>query len=198
MVILAPVGGLGAVSVDRVARTLRGTRCRKIGHMSGRLGDFLSRVFNLHQQRLRLTGQGFALPDDPLTLHPAAKRVVTICNLFANQNKSIADIAELLDTKTSRVISALVKGRVIADRRHSSKPVKQERRSAPKYHLPANRETGQSDYSRAACGVVGDETVSAFIFLEVIKSDERCHECSVRYNGWEHSAISGLDDGYRH
>ena len=138
------------------------------------------------------------MPDDPLTLHPAAKRVVAICNLFANQNKSIADIAELLDTKTSRVISALVKGRVIADRRHSSKPVEQERRSAPKYHLPANRETGQSDYSRALCGPVGDETVSAFIFLEVIRSDERCHECSVRYNGCEQSAVSGLEDGSRH
>lgn len=169
--------------------------------MSGRLGYFLSRVFNLHRLRsgrLRLTGQGFAMPDDPLTLHPAAKRVVAICNLFANQNKSIADIAELLDTKTSRVISALVKGGVIADRRNSSKPVKQERRSAPKYHLPANRETGQSDYSRALCGPGGDETVSEFIFLEVIRSDERCHECSVRYNGCEHSAVSGLEDGYRH
>ena len=169
--------------------------------MSGRLGYFLSRVFNPRQQtleRLPLTGQGFAMPDDPLTLHPAAKRVVAICNLFANQNKSITDIAELLDTKTSFVIAALIKGGVVADRRHSSKPVKQERRSAPNYHLPANRETGRSDYSRALCGVVGDETVSEFIFLEVIRSDERCHECSVRYNGCEHSAVSGLEDGYLH
>ena len=79
--------------------------------MSGRLGYFLSRVFNPRQQtleRLPLTGQGFAMPDDPLTLHPAAKRVVAICNLFANQNKSITDIAELLDTKTSFVLAALI------------------------------------------------------------------------------------------
>jgi len=168
--------------------------------MSGRIGHFLSRVFNPHQQRSeRLpTRQGFTMPDDPLTLHPAAKRVVNICNLFANQNKSITDIAELLDTKTSLVISALIKGGVIADRRHSSKAVKQERRSAPKYHLPLTSETGRSDYSRALCGVVDDETVSEFIFLKVIRSDERCHECSVRYNRCEHSAVSGLEDGYRH
>jgi hypothetical protein len=169
--------------------------------MSGRLGYLLSRIFNPHQQRperLPLTRPGFAMPDDPIILHPAAKRVVTICNLFANQNKSIPDIAELLDTKTSLVISALIKGGVIADRRQSSKPVQQERRSAPKYHLPLTRETGRSDYSRALCGVVGDETVSEFIFLEVIRSDERCHECSVRYNGREYSPVSELEDRNGH
>ena len=152
--------------------------------MSGRLGDFLWRIFNPHRQlaeTLPLRRQGFAMPDDPLTLHPAAKRVVTICNLFANQHKSVADIAGLLDTKTSLVISALIEGGVVPDRRHSNKPVTQDRRSAPKYHLALTRETGISDYVRALCGVVCDETVSEFIFLEVIRSDERCHECSARH-----------------
>ena len=171
--------------------------------MSGRLGYFLWRIFNPQRQmpeKVPLRGQRFAMPDDPLTLHPAAKRVVTICNLFANQDKSIAEIAGLLDTKASLVLSALIKGGVIADRRHSNKTVKQDRRSALKYHLPLTRETGRSDYSRALCGVVCDETVSEFIFLEVIRSDERCHECLTRHNRSAHSAVSfsGLDEGYRH
>ena len=170
--------------------------------MSGRLGYFFSRMFNPHRQMpesLPLRGQGFAMPDDPLTLHPAAKRVVTVCNLFANQNKSIEEIAWLLDTKSSLVISALIKGGVIPDRRQSNKSVKQDRRSGPKYHLPLTRETGTSDYFRALCGVVCDETVSEFIFLEVIRSDERCHECSARYNRSEHGSVSlcGLEEGHR-
>ena len=161
--------------------------------MSGRLGYFLWRIFNPHRQLPEnppLRRQGFAMPDDPRTLHPAAKRVVTICNLFANQHKSVTDIAGLLDTKTSLVISALIEGGVVPDRRYSNKPVKQDRRSAPKYHLPLTRETGISDYVRALCGVVCDETVSEFIFLEVIRSDERCDECLARHNRCEPSPVS--------
>src|SRR5215510_9642697 len=122
--------------------------------MSGRLGYFLWRIFNPHQQLEEnppLRQQGFEMPDDPVTLHPAEKRVVTICNLFANQHKSVADIAGLLDTKPSLVISALIEGGVVPDRRHSNKPVKQDRRSAPKFHLPLTRETGTSDYVTALC-----------------------------------------------
>ena len=171
--------------------------------MSGRLGYFLWRVFKPHRQLPEKPPSkqlGFAMPDDPLTLHPAAKRVVTICNLFANQHKSIADIAGLLDTTASLVISALIEGGVVPDRRHSNKPVEQDRRSAPKYHLPLTRETGVSDYVRALCGVVCDETVSEFIFLEVIRSDERCDECLARHNRCDPSpvSVSGPEAGYRH
>jgi len=88
------------------------------------------------------------------------------------------------------VISALIEGGVVPDRRHSNKPVKQDRRSAPKYHLPLTRETGRSDYVRALCGVVCDETVSEFIFLEVIRSHERCDECLARHNRCEPSPVS--------
>ena len=170
--------------------------------MSGRLSHFLWRIFNPSKQlaeRFPLRTQGFAMPEDPLTLHPAAKRVVTICNLFANQNKSVAEIAGLLDTKTSLVISALIKGGVIADRRRSNKPVKQDRRSAPKYHLPLTRETGP-DYSRAVCGAVCDETVNEFIFFEVIRSDERCRECLARHTRYNPDSprFSGPEQRYKH
>ena len=72
--------------------------------MPGKLGNFPWRFLNPPARLQR--GRGFAMPDDPLILDPAAKRVVTICNLFANQNQSVADIGRLLDTKTSLVINA--------------------------------------------------------------------------------------------
>jgi hypothetical protein len=50
-------------------------------------------------------------------LHAAARRRVAICNLFANESKSVGEIAELIDTKTSKVISALVEEELI-DRRN--------------------------------------------------------------------------------
>jgi hypothetical protein len=139
------------------------------------------------------------MPEDPLTLHPAEKRRVAICNLFANESKSVGEIAELLDTKTSKVISALVKEALIPDRRLSSQAVEIDRRSAPKYHLPSTWETGsRSNYYKALCGVVGDETVSQHIFLEVIKDRERCEECSLRYSQWEQDAVSASSTGYGH
>lgn len=137
----------------------------------------------------------FAMPEDPLMLHPAARRRVAICNLFANESKSVGEIAELLDTKTSKVISALVKEQLIPDRRQSSQPVAQDRRSAPKYHLPSTWEA-RSNYFKALCGVVGEETVNQHIFLEVIKNHERCDECGVRYSQWEQDAVAASEEGY--
>jgi hypothetical protein len=68
--------------------------------------------------------------EDLLTLHPAERRRVAICNLFANENKSIGEIAELLDTKTSQVISALVKEELVSDRRvEPARECRQEERS---------------------------------------------------------------------
>ena len=166
--------------------------------MPGKLGNFLWRFLNPREGSARFQrGRGFVMPDDPLILDPAAKRVVTICNLFANQNQSVADIARLLDTKTSLVVSALMKGGVIADRRRSHKAVKRDRR-APKYHLPLIPETGRSISSKALCGVVCDETVSEFVFLQVIRDDERCYECSIQYHRCKHSSgsVTGLATGY--
>jgi len=158
--------------------------------MPGKLGNFLWRFLNPREAPARLRrGRGFAMPDDPLILDPAAKRVVTICNLFANQNQSVADIVRLLDTKTSLVIAALMKGGVIADQRRSRKAVKQDRR-IPKYHLPLTPETSRSISSKALCGVDCDETVSELLFLEVIRDDERCYECSMQYYRCKHSSGS--------
>ena len=167
--------------------------------MLGKLIHIFSRVFNPQEDRPEPpppTGPTFAMPEDPLTLHPAARRKLAICNLFANESKSIGEIAELLETKTSNVISALLKEELIPDRRQSSQPVEVDRRSAPKYHLPSTWATGRSNYFKALCGVVGEETVSQNVFLEVIKQHERCNECCVRYSQWEHDPVSASEEGY--
>jgi hypothetical protein len=168
--------------------------------MLGKLIHIFLRVFNPEEDRPETpppTGPTFAMPEeDPLMLHPAARRRLAICNLFANERKSVGEIAELLDTKTSNVISALLKEELIPDRRQSSQPVGLDRRSAPKYHLPSPSTTGRSNYFRALCGVVGEETVSQNVFLEVIKNQERCDECWLRYSAWEHDPDSASEEGY--
>ncbi|MCI0623819.1 MAG: hypothetical protein L0387_19540 [Acidobacteria bacterium] len=130
-----------------------------------------------------MTGQSFVVPENALTLHPRAKRTVAICNLFANQHKSITEIAQLLDTATAQVISALMEEGIIADRRrYSRKQVKRERRSVPKYHLPLVWSTGNPDHLlRNLCGASGGDIVSDFVFSEVLRNDERCEECWTRY-----------------
>ena len=168
------------------------TRSRKVRYMLDKLIQILSRVFKLPEERLEPppTRPTFVMPEDSLMLHPSARRRVAICNLFANENKSIEEIAELLDTKTSKVISALVKEGLIPDQRQSSQPVEIDRRSAFKYHLPSIQEAGRSNYFKALCGVVGEETVSQYIFQEVITNRERCDECCERYSQWEHDAVT--------
>lgn len=117
--------------------------------MSGRLG-YLWRIFKPHRptpESIPLGRQSFTMPDDPLTLHPAAKRIVTICNLYANQNKSVEEIAGLLETKTSLVISGLIKGGVIADRRQSNQRVTRPKKDSqiPLAFDPADRQSGLLD-----------------------------------------------------
>ena len=169
-----------------------------LGKLIHIFSSLFSTVFNPQEDRQPetppLTQRTFAMPEDPLTLHPAARRRLAICNLFANENRSIGEIAKLLDTKTSTVISALLKEELIPDRRQSVQPVEQDRRSTRKYHLPSTRETGRSNYFKALCGVVGEETVSEYVFLKVIKNHEGCDECWVRYSQLEHDPVSASEE----
>ena len=78
--------------------------------MFSRLGSYLARILDFRDQTpegFPLTGRSFVVPENALTLDPRAKRTVTICNLFANQHRSIKEIAELLDTATPQVIAVL-------------------------------------------------------------------------------------------
>jgi hypothetical protein len=155
------------------------------------LRSYLARVLDFREhtpEGFPLTGRPFVVPEDALTLDPRAKRTVAICNLFANERKSIREIAKLLDTATPQVILALIDQGIIADRRrYSSKRVKVERRSVPKCHLPLVWSTGNPDHLfRSLCGTTGQEIVSDFVFSEVLKTDERCTECWSLYKARGH------------
>ena len=78
---------------------------------------------------LKLTQRPFVVPENASQLPPEEKRKLTICNLFANQKLSVAEIRHLLDEPYSSVIEALIQHKLVHDRR--KKPpqlVKGERR----------------------------------------------------------------------
>jgi hypothetical protein len=129
----------------------------------------------------RLTNQKYVGPEHTVNLPANEKRTVTVCNLFSRQQKGIDEIAELLDTNRRAVISALINEGLILDRRGSTKSLRLERRQTVKYHLPRVLSTGQVDELRALCGQFGAETVSEFVFKDVLKKEERCQECRKRF-----------------
>ena len=61
-------------------------------------------------------------------LDPLTKRKMTICNLFVNHQKSIAEIVDLLEVPRKMVIDTLLENRLIKDRRQKALPVKEDRR----------------------------------------------------------------------
>ncbi|HVN79233.1 MAG TPA: hypothetical protein VMW38_09560 [Terriglobia bacterium] len=65
---------------------------------------------------------------DLYRLDPLAKRKMTICNLFVNHQKSIAEIVELLEVSRKMVIDTLIENRLIEDRRQKILAVKEDRR----------------------------------------------------------------------
>lgn len=151
--------------------------------MLNRLRTYLSRMFVPYlytPEGFRLTKQKYLGPEHTVNLTGSEKRTVTVCNLFSRQQKGIDEIAELLDTNRRTVISGLIHEGLILDRRGSKGHPKLERRQTVKYHLPRVLSTGQSDELRGLCGQFGAETVSEFVFKEVLKGEQRCEECRKR------------------
>lgn len=146
-----------------------------------KLRSYISRVLDFREYThdgFPMTGRSFVVPENAITLHPQARRSVAICNLFANERKSIKEIACLLDTETQRVILTLIEEGLIADRRSAIKAAKVERRRSAKCHLPLFWLTGSSDHhSKTLCGAAGGEIVGEFIFSRVLRNEERCREC---------------------
>jgi hypothetical protein len=154
--------------------------------MLNRLRTYFSRMFEPYlytPEGFRITKQKYVGPQHTVNLPANEKRTVTVCNLFSNQHKPIDEIAQLLDTDRRTVISGLIHEGLIRDRRKSPHTPKRERRQTLKYHLPRVLSTGQSDELRALCGQFGAETVSEFVFKEVLKREERCEECRKRSAG---------------
>jgi len=151
--------------------------------MLNRLRTYFSRMFEPYlytPEGFRITRQKYVGPQHTVNLPANEKRAVTVCNLFSNQHKPIDEIAQLLDTDRRTVISGLIHGGLILDRRQSPHAPKRERRQTAKYHLPRVLSTGQPDELKALCGQFGAETVSEFVFKEVLKREERCEECRKR------------------
>jgi hypothetical protein len=61
-------------------------------------------------------------------LEPLAKRKMTVCNLFVNHKKSIAEIIELLEVTKKFVIDTLLENNLIKDRRKRNIEIQQDRR----------------------------------------------------------------------
>jgi hypothetical protein len=55
-------------------------------------------------------------------LDPLTKRKITICNLFANHQKTVPEIVELLETSRKLVIDTLVEYNLLKDRRKELRP----------------------------------------------------------------------------
>jgi hypothetical protein len=151
--------------------------------MLNRLRTYLSRMFlpDLYTpEGFRMTKQKYSGPENTINLRGSEKRMVTVCNLFSREQKGIDEIAKLLDTNRRTVISGLIHEGLILDRRGSKGNAKLERRQTVKYHLPRVLSTGYPDELRALCGQFGAETVSEFVFKEVLKREECCEECRKR------------------
>jgi hypothetical protein len=74
------------------------------------------------------TRKKFDLPKNFTWLDSHLKRKLTICNLFANQNQSIKNIARVLEVDMGDVVSALIEDGLIKERRTTAEIIKQERR----------------------------------------------------------------------
>jgi hypothetical protein len=68
----------------------------------------------------------FGMPEpenyDLYYLDPLTKRKVTICNLFANHDKTVMEITNLLEASRKLVIDTLIENNLLKDRRQSQRP----------------------------------------------------------------------------
>jgi hypothetical protein len=69
------------------------------------------------------TQKKFELPANLAQLDPMTKRKATICNLFANQNLSIKEIVQVLDSRPQQVIPTLIEHQLIKERRRHRRGV---------------------------------------------------------------------------
>ena len=67
------------------------------------------------------TKKNLELPQDLFQFEARLKRELTICNLFANQNQSIAGIARVLDMNYGQVVNTLIDHGFIRERRRTVK-----------------------------------------------------------------------------
>jgi hypothetical protein len=64
-----------------------------------------------------LTHKVYVPAQDTTMMDPVSKRKATICNLFATHRLSMKDIARVLDEDYVRIISVIIEGGLVYDRR---------------------------------------------------------------------------------
>jgi hypothetical protein len=75
------------------------------------------------------TRKPFEVPVDINELSPARKQRITLCNLFANYEQSIEELAKYMEMDRKHVISMLIEEDLLKDqRRRTSVPIKGGRR----------------------------------------------------------------------
>ena len=84
----------------------------------------------LERDGFQITTKIFRNPLNATLLDTAAKRKVTISNLFANHRQSIGDIVRILDEKYDYVVKVLIEQGFISERRKNPREVKIERRGS--------------------------------------------------------------------
>src|SRR5262249_36060450 len=77
------------------------------------------------------TWRKFECPENSNLLDSRSKRELTICNLFANQNQSLWNIACVLDVSMGKVVITLIEHGLIKERRVREERTKYERREKP-------------------------------------------------------------------
>jgi|GEM_PF-1459887 hypothetical protein len=80
-------------------------------------------------------------PENSNLLDSRSKRELTICNLFANQDQSIWNIARVLDISVGKVVVTLIEHGLIRERRVRKGRTKHERRQKPFHDQPTLQST---------------------------------------------------------
>ena len=78
----------------------------------------MNRVSAAYRDEFQLRKSDFMLPENTMGLESATKRALTICNLFVHHQLSISTIEQLLDENTGNIVRALLKHKIIEERRH--------------------------------------------------------------------------------
>ena len=84
---------------------------------------------------LRPTKNSFVMPDDATLRPQAEKRELTICNLFANRQLTVAQIMDLLDETYDHVLETLIANKLVDDRRKTPPRFKEGERRLSHFKL---------------------------------------------------------------
>ncbi|MFN8006528.1 MAG: hypothetical protein U0V70_05815 [Terriglobia bacterium] len=85
-----------------------------------------------HRDGFQIRRNTFPQPENTVSMDPAVKRRLTICNLFVNHHLSLTDITRVLDEDYGRVVSILIEHSIICDRRKHDRNVSQPKSASPR------------------------------------------------------------------